>query len=227
VRNGTAPQARDSTTNAVHGTCDVAGATVEDNTLWGGKCILFDNAPRLRVADHPAIEDAERITIEALSERAELAPAGRSSAAKRGSYILYNYARLFLAPVRVREPAAVQHRGRAWERDLGLHRRHLRQGPTTSASTSVARVAQMSDTAAISLNSAPLGIGRHVSGVAHPFNGRIDEFRISHVHRSDGLPRRPHLDHSRCSRWSRSGRRSAAEVAGCQVSSTAATSSST
>ena len=62
---GTAPQAKDSTANAVHGTCDVAGATVEDNALWDGKCILFDNGPRLRVDDNPAIEDADRISIEA------------------------------------------------------------------------------------------------------------------------------------------------------------------
>jgi hypothetical protein len=44
----------------------------------------------------------------------------------------------------------------------------------------------MSGTQPIDLNSAPLGIGRHVSGVADPFNGHIDEFRISHVQRSDG-----------------------------------------
>jgi hypothetical protein len=35
------------------------------------------------------------------------------------------------------------------------------------------------------LNSA-LGIGRHVSGIADPFNGHIDEFRIAHVRHSDG-----------------------------------------
>jgi hypothetical protein len=29
-------------------------------------------------------------------------------------------------------------------------------------------------------------LGRHVSGIAHPFNGHIDEFRIAHVQRSDG-----------------------------------------
>jgi biopolymer transport protein ExbB len=62
---GTAPQAKDSTVNAVHGTYDIAGATVEANTLWGGSCILFDNGPRLVVADNPAIENADRITIEA------------------------------------------------------------------------------------------------------------------------------------------------------------------
>jgi Homeodomain-like domain len=50
---GTAPQAKDSTANAVHGTYDIAGATVEDNTLWGGRCILFDNGPLLLVADTP------------------------------------------------------------------------------------------------------------------------------------------------------------------------------
>jgi hypothetical protein len=44
----------------------------------------------------------------------------------------------------------------------------------------------MSDTLPIDLNSASLGIGRHVSGVADPFNGHIDEFRIAHVQRSDG-----------------------------------------
>src|ERR671918_2648006 len=31
-----------------------------------------------------------------------------------------------------------------------------------------------------------LGIGWHVSGIADPFNGQIDEFRIEHVQRSDG-----------------------------------------
>jgi hypothetical protein len=44
----------------------------------------------------------------------------------------------------------------------------------------------MSDALPIDLNSAALGIGRHVSGVADPFNGHIDEFRIAHVQRSDG-----------------------------------------
>jgi hypothetical protein len=31
-----------------------------------------------------------------------------------------------------------------------------------------------------------LSIAWHVSGIADPFNGRIDAFRISHVQRSDG-----------------------------------------
>jgi hypothetical protein len=44
----------------------------------------------------------------------------------------------------------------------------------------------MSDTLPTDLNSAALGIGRHVSGVADPFDGLIDELRISHIERSDG-----------------------------------------
>lgn len=48
------------------------------------------------------------------------------------------------------------------------------------------RVAQMSDTQSLDLNSASHAIGRHVSGIADPFNGHIDEFRIAHVQRSDG-----------------------------------------
>jgi hypothetical protein len=37
------------------------------------------------------------------------------------------------------------------------------------------------------MSSAPAPcIGRHVSGIADPFNGHIDEFRISHLQRSDG-----------------------------------------
>jgi hypothetical protein len=36
---------------------------------------------------------------------------------------------------------------------------------------------RMSDTQPLDLNSNPLGIGRHVSGIADPFNGHIDEFR--------------------------------------------------
>ena len=48
------------------------------------------------------------------------------------------------------------------------------------------RVAQMTDILPIDVNSAALDIGRHVSGIADPFNGHIDEFRIAHVQRSDG-----------------------------------------
>jgi hypothetical protein len=44
----------------------------------------------------------------------------------------------------------------------------------------------MSDTLPIDLNSAALGIGRHVSGIADPFNGHIDARSASHVQRSDG-----------------------------------------
>ena len=36
------------------------------------------------------------------------------------------------------------------------------------------------------LDLAALGIGRHVSGIAAPFSGHIDEFRIADVQRSDG-----------------------------------------
>ena len=50
----------------------------------------------------------------------------------------------------------------------------------------ISRIAQISDTLPLNLNSNPLGIGRHVSGIADPFKGHIDEFRISHVQRSDG-----------------------------------------
>jgi hypothetical protein len=46
--------------------------------------------------------------------------------------------------------------------------------------------APISDTLPIDLNSAALGIGRHVSGIADPSNGHIDEFRIAHVQCSDG-----------------------------------------
>ncbi len=87
---GTSHQAKDSTANAVHGTYAVAGATVEDNTLWGGKCVLFNSGPRLIVADNPAIEDADRITIEAWVNTLSW-PTRAVVCRKDGSYILYNY----------------------------------------------------------------------------------------------------------------------------------------
>jgi hypothetical protein len=49
-----------------------------------------------------------------------------------------------------------------------------------------ARVAQIRDTQPLDLTSTALGIGRHVSGIADPFNGHMDEFRIAHVQHSDG-----------------------------------------
>ena len=65
-----------------------------------------------------------------------------------------------------------------YDKDAGTNNQRLYLNGT--------RVAQMSDTLPIDLNSAALGIGRHVSGIADPFNGHIDEFRIAHVQRSDG-----------------------------------------
>lgn len=45
----------------------------------------------------------------------------------------------------------------------------------------------MSDTLPIVLNSAPLGIGRHVSGIADPINGHIDAFRMHGLPHSAAL----------------------------------------
>jgi hypothetical protein len=49
----------------------------------------------------------------------------------------------------------------------------------------------------------PLGIGRYVSGIADPFNGRIDQFRIAHFQRSDGWD---HLEQHEQPQCVRSGR---------------------
>jgi len=60
------PTCRSSARSAPPGPWSPAGgATVEANTLWGGRCILFDKGPRLLLADDSAIENADRITVEA------------------------------------------------------------------------------------------------------------------------------------------------------------------
>jgi hypothetical protein len=185
----TAPQARDSTANAVHGTYDIAGATVEPNTLWDGRCILFDNGPRLLVADNPAIENADRITIEAWVN--SLSWPGRAVVCrKEGSYILYDYSGgfswyLYGPDTRLQYDIAGTLGNGSWGYIVGTYDKDA--GPNNQRLyLNGARVTQMSDTGAFALNSAPLGIGRHAGGVADPFNGRIDEFRIAHVQRSDG-----------------------------------------
>jgi Concanavalin A-like lectin/glucanases superfamily len=168
---GTAPQAKDSTANAVHGTYDIAGATVEDNTLWGGSCILFDNGPRLRVDDNPAIENADRITIEAWVNTLSW-PTRAVICRKEGSYILYNYVGgfswyLFGPDNRLQYDIAGMLGNGAWgcivgtyDKDAGPNNQRLYLNGT--------RVAQMSDTQPIDLNSNPLGIGRHVRRIADP-----------------------------------------------------------
>jgi hypothetical protein len=163
----------------------IVGATVEDNTLWGGKSIRFDDGPRLGVDDNPAIENADRITIEAWANT--LSWPGRAVVCRReGSYILYNFGGgfswyLFGPDNRLQYDIA----GAPWGTGAGATSSAPVTGTparTTSVSISTApRVAQMSDTQPIDLNSAGLGIGRHVSGIADPFNGHIDEFRIAHV----------------------------------------------
>jgi hypothetical protein len=173
----------------VHGTYDIAGATALDNTLWGGRCILFDNGPRLLVADHPAIENADRITIEAWVNT--LSWPGRAVVCRKdGSYILYNYSGgvswyLYGPDNRLQHDIAGTLGNGTWGYIVGTYDKDA--GPNNQRLyLNGALVAQMSDTSAISLNSNPLGIGRHVTGLADPFNGHIDEFRISHIQRSDG-----------------------------------------
>jgi hypothetical protein len=109
---------------------------------------------------------------------------------KDGSYILYNYSGgfswyLFGPDNRLQYDIAGTIGTGAWgyivgtyDKDAGTNNQRLYLNGT--------RVAQMSDTLPIDLNSAALGIGQHVSGIADPFNGHIDEFRIAHVQRSDG-----------------------------------------
>jgi hypothetical protein len=70
---GTAPQAKDSTVNGVHGTYDVAGATVEANALWGGRCILFDNGPRPARSRQPGDRERRSDHDRSLGQHAELA----------------------------------------------------------------------------------------------------------------------------------------------------------
>jgi hypothetical protein len=145
----TAPQAKDSTVNAVHGAYDIAGATALDNTLWGGRCILFDNGPRLLVADNPAIENADRITIEAWVNTLSW-PTRAVVCRKDGSYILYNYSGgfswyLYGPDSRLQHDIAGTLGNGAWgyivgtyDKDAGTNNQRLYlNGP---------RVAQMSDT---------------------------------------------------------------------------------
>jgi hypothetical protein len=161
---------------------------VEDNTLWGGSCILFDNGPRLRVDDNLAIENPDRITIEAWVNTLSW-PGGAVVCRKEGSYILYNFSGGFswyLGPEnRLQYDIAGTLGNGAWgyivgtyDKDAGSNKQRLYLNCT--------RVAQMSDTLPIDLNSAAFGTGRRVSGLANAFNGQIDESRIAHVQCSDG-----------------------------------------
>jgi hypothetical protein len=102
--------------------------------------------------------------------------------------------RLLLVPVRARHPAAARHRGHAWEQSPGyIVGTYDKDAGTNNQRLYLngARVAQMSDTLPIDLNSAALGVGRHMSGIADPFNGHIDEFRIAHVQRVPTAGSRP------------------------------------
>jgi hypothetical protein len=70
----------------------------------------------LLVADNPAIENADRITIEAWVNTLSW-PARAVVCRKEGSYILYNFSGGFsLVPLRARQPAAARHRRHARER---------------------------------------------------------------------------------------------------------------
>jgi hypothetical protein len=148
-------QAATGPADAVRDTYDIAGATIEANSLWGGKCILVDNRLRLRVDDNPAIEDADRITVEAWVNtlswpvRAVVCPQGGQQPP------LQLQRRLLLVPLRARQPAAVRYRRHARERQLGLYRRELRQGRRAEESASLSQRharRRMSEAQALALN---------------------------------------------------------------------------
>jgi Concanavalin A-like lectin/glucanases superfamily len=122
-------------------------------------------------------------------------PAGSSVCRKDGSYILYDYSRgfswyLFGPENRLQYDIAGALGNGSWGYIVGTYDKEASPN-NQRLYLNGTRVAQMSDTAAISLNSNPLGIGRHVSGIADPFNGHIDEFPISHVQRSEAGSRPP------------------------------------
>jgi hypothetical protein len=131
--------------------------------------ILFDNGPGLVVADNPAIENADRITIEAWVNT--LSWPGRAVVCRKdGSYILYNYSGgfswyLYGPDTRLQHDIAGALGNGSWGYIVGTYDKDA--GPNTQRLyLNGARVAQASETAAISIH--------------------IDEFRISHVQRSDG-----------------------------------------
>jgi len=107
---------------------------------------------------------------------------------KDGSYILYNYSGgfswyLYGPDNRLQYDIAGTLGNGSWgyivgtyDKDAGTNNQRLYLNGT--------RVAR--DTQPLDLNANPLGIERHVTGVADPFNGHIDAFRISHVQRSEG-----------------------------------------
>jgi hypothetical protein len=130
--------------------------------------ILFDNGPGLVVADNPAIENADRITIEAWVNT--LSWPGRAVVCRKdGSYILYNYSGgfswyLYGPDTRLQHDIAGALGNGSWGYIVGTYDKDA--GPNTQRLyLNGARVAQASETAAISIH--------------------IDEFRISHVQRSD------------------------------------------
>jgi hypothetical protein len=138
---------------------------------------------------NPAIENADRITIEAWINT--LSWPGRAAVCrKKGSYILYNFSDgfswyLFGPDNRLQYDIAGTLGNGSWGYIVGTHDKDAGTN-NQRLYLNGARVAQMSDTLPIDVNSAALGIGRHVSGIADPFNGHVDEFRISHIQRSDG-----------------------------------------
>jgi hypothetical protein len=130
---------------------------------------------------------------------AELAPvvAGGVVCRKEGSYILYYYTGgfswyLFGPDTRLQHDNAGTLGNGSWGYIVGTYDKDA--GPNNQRlNLNGARVAQMSHRQLMDLNSAALAIGRHVSSVADPFNGHIDEFRISHLQRSEWLDR-DHLE---------------------------------
>jgi Concanavalin A-like lectin/glucanases superfamily len=123
---------------------------------------------------NPAIESADRITIEAWVNTLSW-PTRAVVCRNDGSYILYNYSGgfswyLYGPDSRLQHDIANALGNGSWGYIAGTYDRDAGPG-NQRLYLNGSRVAQMSDTAVISLNSAPLGIGRHTSGVADPFNG--------------------------------------------------------
>jgi len=182
------PVTVDSTANGNDGVIGRGNPANAENDLWGGNAHEFFGADRIEIPDDGSYDPTDAITVE-VWVKADSWAGRATNLRKSGSFILYNYSGGYswytYGPNHRQQYDVAGELGTgAWghivgtyDKDEGTDNKELWLNGAIKISQTVS--------GALQAGTSDMGIGEEISGTADPFDGLIDEIRISTLKRSD------------------------------------------
>jgi len=182
------PVTVDSTANGNDGVIGRGSPANAANDLWGGNAHEFFGADRIEIPDDVSYDPTDAITVE-VWVKADSWAGRATNLRKSGSFILYNYSGgyswyTYGPNHRLQHDIASELGAGVWghivgtyDQDNGADNQRLWLNGAVKAEATVS--------GALAAGTEGMGIGENITGVADPFDGLIDEIRISTLVRSD------------------------------------------